>query len=773
MELSAHRITVRWDEDLLVAESGPLQPPWPAEGTEEVELPKLVDAGQVVEGVRMEYNLKTRRGRVIQGTTKYEDGTTHGEIIKKTEPEVLFIRASKYTTCDAEPPHYHFWSRDLKLIVKNKVVARPVVLFFGPVPVMVIPFAVFPARGGRHSGLIVPTYGESADQGRYLRNLGYYWAPNDYVDVKSALDFYERFGVLFRGDAQYVKRYRFSGNLSGSFNNQRREGQARGYDLVFNHRHTLSPSANLTVSGQYVSNRRYRQELSLNPWERMRRTLRSDATLSKTWPGTPYSGSVNLHFEEDLQSGEETRVVPRLGLSRAVSPLIPQAAGAPADSARWFNRIYWGYRLGMENQRRVRAVERTIYTPGAPPTTTFSLEPPRYLAGAQQDLTVSSSQKVFRYFAATPSLTISQAWLDRWYEYRRRSDGSVDTVKHDQWRPRHTFGAGMGLGTKLYGLFRLRMGGLEAVRHTLTPSVSFNYRPDFSEPRWGIYQRFQDAAGREDFYDRFAGTLYPSPGRGKTQSLGINLDNLFQYKALREGKEVKGDLFSVNLSTSYNLAADSLKWGDLSSSMQVSPLRRAAGGMFSAVSGLTVRLNASHSFYDVHRDPNTGQAWPVNRFYPGGLRLENFDLSSSFKVVGGGKRGVEADTAARETGDRFDNPIWRPSPVPWEAGVAFHFGERFEAGTVSSKSIWANLNLEIQATANWKLGYNTRLDMHNRRVVSSNLTLYRDLHCWEGRFTWNPTGVGRGYYLIIAIKSPQLRDIKVERQKGSGSAVIY
>ena len=176
----------------------------------------------------MFYNIKTRRGRVIQGVTKYEDGTTQGKVIKKMDEDVLYISSSEYTTCDAPSPHYHFWSKDLKMVVKNKIIARPVVLCFGPLPVMIIPFAVFPARGGRHSGLIIPTYGESAVQGRYLRNLGYYWVPNDYMDAKGSVDFYERFGVLFRGNAQYVKRYQFRGNLLGSFNNQRREGEAQG-----------------------------------------------------------------------------------------------------------------------------------------------------------------------------------------------------------------------------------------------------------------------------------------------------------------------------------------------------------------------------------------------------------------------------------------------------------------------------------------------------------------------------------------------------------------
>jgi hypothetical protein len=784
MELSAPKITVHWDEDLLIAESDSLS--FQSVGVEErgtgneergttaqgdsllaprssslpaIDKPRLVDGTQVVDGEQMVYNIKTRRGRVIQGITKYEDGYTRGSLIKKVDEGVLDIESGRYTTCDAAEPHYTFWSRDLKLIVKDKVIARPVVLCFGPVPVAIIPFAIFPARGGRHSGVIIPTYGESAGQGRYFRNLGYYLAPNDYMDARGSLDFYEKYGLLFRGDADYTRRYQFNGNLSGSLNNQRREGEPRGYDLVFNHRHNLSPSATLNISAQYVSSRSYRQDLSLNPLERMRQTIRSDATLNKNWTGTPYSGSVNVHYEEDLRSAEETRSIPRVSFSRNKSPLIAQPDGASADDARWFNLIYWNYRMQGENRRRVK-VDRRM--------TTEIVQPAIYKSGVQHDISVNASQKPLKYFVFNPNFSYSEAWFDEWYNYSRGNDGGVDTVKQTGFRARRTFSAGAGFSTKLYGLFRPHLLHLEAVRHTLTPSLNFTYRPDFGDEKWGIYRQFADPTGRVTFYDRYLGAIYGSPGRGKSMSLGINLDNLFQYKILRNGKEAKGDLFSLNMGTSHNFAADSLKWSDLTSSVQVKPLGQAAGAV-PMVSGLTLQLSGTHTFYRQVVNPVTGGRTKVNRPAAGGLDLVSFDLSTSFQLKSnrGGGRDTTSVGQERETpADRFDNPVWQPSPLPWEAGVSFHYGERRDAG--DTRNIWAQVNWELQATRNWKVGYDTRIDLNSRKVVSSNITIYRDLHCWEGRFNWNPTGVGQGYYLIIAIKSPQLRDIKVEKQKGMG-----
>jgi hypothetical protein len=282
------------------------------------------------------------------------------------------------------------------------------------------------------------------------------------------------------------------------------------------------------------------------------------------------------------------------------------------------------------------------------------------------------------------------------------------------------------------------------------------------------------------------GALYGSPSRGESQSLGIGLDNQFQYKALKDGKEVKGDLFSLNLRTAHDFARDSLKWSDLGSSVLISPLK-SGGGALRSLSGLSLQLGASHSFYDFDADGRK-----INRSPPGFLRLVSFDLSSSFRLRGGGERRAadslqigdgEGDTewgaAASQTtpveeyqpaqaADRFDNPVWQPSPMPWEAGVAFHYGERHDPVWGTSKVIWSSLNMELNATRHWKVGYDTRVDLHSRQVVFTNLSLYRDMHCWEGRLTWSPMRGNASFYLIISVKSPQLRDVKVEKQKGTG-----
>jgi lipopolysaccharide assembly outer membrane protein LptD (OstA) len=798
MELTAGQIDINWDEDMLSARPivDTLRTPKPpsligdtlkttvadslqtngiafdsltSPVTVEVKpdsivvtgMPKMADGTQVIEGETMSYNLSTKRGKVTSGKTDYGDGFYHGEAIKRIDSGTYNIRDGFYTTCDAEEPHYGFWSYDMKMMVKDKIIARPVVLEFGPVPVMMLPFGVFPARGGRHSGILVPTYGESGGQGRYFTGLGYYYAPNDYYDVRGSLDYYERYGILIRGDANYALRYKLNGGASGSYINQNRGGQILDrWDLKVDHSQALSPSSNLNVNAYFVSDKSYLRDVSRNLNERLKQTIRSDAILNKTWPGTPYSASMNLHREQDLSTGNSDWALPRASFSRSQTPVIPPDEGVKPDEQLWFNKVYYRYSGSGVNSGSTRYY---------PQPDSSELRVSRARGGINHDVGFTASQTVFSYFTLTPGIGYREAWFDEWIDYRQNSDGSVDSVKQKSFRARRTFNGGAGLSTRLYGLFSPKVGRLEAIRHTLSPSISYSYTPDFSDGKWDYFEVFRNSAGREVFYDRFAGNVIGATPRLEQQSMGITVNNLFEYKRRVGDKEQKGELFTLNLSTAHNFTADSLKWSDLGSRLHIKPLVSGTGG---SISGLGLDVTTGHSFYSQEQAP--GGRWiTVNRGARNGLRLTSIDLVTSFRMQGG--RGGSAAATTRDTTstfirsqDRFTSDEWRPTPAPWSAGVDLRYGENRSNPDQTIKNSTAGVNFELQATRNWKMSGHFSVDLIHKEIVQTGLSLYRDLHCWEGKFTWNPVGVGSGYYLIISVKSPNLQDVKVEKRRGGG-----
>ncbi len=725
-----------------------------------VGLPELDDGQQIVNGNSMVYNLKSKRGQVLEGDTEYQDGFYHGATIKRIDADTYNIRSGYYTTCDAEKPHFHFWSRDMKMVIKDKIVARPIALYFGPTPVLIFPFAVFSTRGGRQSGLIIPTYGESGSQGRYFKNLGYYWAPNDYFDIKGRLDFYERYGVLFKADGNYAKRYVLNGGLSGSFiNMQRNDKVERRWDISINHSHTISPTMSLKANGYFVSDDSYIRDVSQNPTERMKRTIRSNATLSKKWAKTPYSATVNLNYQKDLNSGSITQSLPRITFNRSRSPFIPLPEGVKTEDANWYNKFYYSYSGKTEIKKKVTESEVS-----------------RSRGGVSHRFTFTSTPDPVFHIAFTPGASYKEVWYDEWYEYFMGTDGVVDTVKHDGipngLRALRTFDASLRMSTKLYGLFKPNLFSIKAIRHTLSPGFTLTYNPDFSDPKWDYYDVFADSAGTEKLYDRFSGGIYGGAPRSEKRTLGISVGNLFEYKSVKGEKETKGELFNLSLSTSYNFAADSLGWSDLSSSIRIPTFGadKESSGYIEDFSGLSLQLSASHSFYDIETNPEDGKKIEVDRSADNGLRLLNFDLTSSFSISAGGGTARRDTTVSEDVeNDRFEIDEWRPSPVPWEASFSFRYGERRSNPENITKTIWAKVKLDLQATENWKISYDTRFDFHNHQIVSGAISLYRDLHCWEGRLTWNPVGVGRGFFLKINVKSTYLQDLKVEKREGGSS----
>jgi hypothetical protein len=759
-------------------------------------LPKMRDADQTIDGDKMFYNIKSRKGCVIEGDTKYEDGFCHGTTIKKVDEDVLNIRTGYYTTCDSDHPHYHFWSRDLKLVVKDKVIARPVVLHFGPVPVMIIPFAIFPARGGRNSGVMIPTYGESASQGRYFRDLGYYWAPNDYMDVKGMLDFYELYGTKMYGNARYVKRYTFNGIVSGSMINMNYNNKVtRRWDVKGDHRHVLSPSSTLNMSGEYQSDASYQKDLSSNPYDRMKREMNSKATYSKNWPGTPYSGSINISHNEQLTSGEVTQWLPQVSFSRQNLPIIPQTEGEDADEASWYNKIYFKYDASGKLRKTVSS-QKVIYTEMTP-TDTFKVteyhkDPWRYKSGVQHRISFTGSQDVLEYFTMSPSIGYTEDWFDEWLEWQRTEDGRIDSIKHEEYIARRTFSASMGLSTTLYGLFKPGIFGIEALRHKVDPSLSLTYSPDFSEPYWNYYDKFWDYSAHRDIKkDKFQGNLYSSTPSNESMTLSMGVGNLFQYKRVKDEEEIKGDLFDLTLNTSYNFAADSLHWSNLTSSLGCRPkIGGEEGGM---LSGVSLSLRGSHSFYAQEADPVSGRLTTIDKPASGFMRLINYDAGLSFKLSNGSvsQSGIDSgydsynpytgvDSFGKETDEwgstLAENTELKPQvetetekpgfSIPWDAGFNFNYSENHNDPDNIIRNTTGSMRLSSDVTENWNISYSTGFDFIRKVVTHGSINIRRDLHCWEGTLSWNVIGAGKGYYLRIGIKSPQLKDVKVEKQKG-------
>ncbi len=710
----------------------------------------------------IEYNMNTRKGRVLHGRTKYEDSYYSGENITRLNSRVLQIKNGTFTTCDLEDhPHYYFRGRQMKIHLDDKVIARDVIMYIEDVPVFYLPFGVFPIRRGRHSGLIIPTFGSSQLEGRYLRGLGYYWAPNDFLDVKGLVDFYEKSGFMFRGDTRYAKRYSLGGNLSGSFTRKNfiTGGKERMWDLELNHKQEISPTSRLAIDGSFASSGSYYQNFTLDRNRRITRELISNATYHKSFKESHHNLSINLQRRQDLELGNIQSTLPQLNLSRTtpVYPFMPKGKSGTADS--WYENMNFRYSSTLVNRKS----KQRFSLDGE-----FTEKSPR---GIQNNIDFLMPVTVMRHINFSPSLRVREEWYDKTLAGRYESGEGIIRSAHSGFAARHLFDGGVSATTKIYGIFAPKIGNVQAIRHVMTPTVNFSYRPDFSDKSFGYFKTVYDTAGTAYRYDRFGESIFGGTPDGRIGSMSLSLGNILQMKTGTPDKEKKYDLFNMNLSTGYNFAAEQYKLNDLITS-------------FRMLSFFDFDMSASHSFYQT--DPRTGQR--LDKYRSGLPRLQRLQLTTGFHLQGGengsasvvneNKRaGIESedeyvDTVSKDKEERFLSDEDSPSfsiPYSLQAGIRYNV-EQYNP--LSRREIFSTTTtLNFNLTEHWRISHGAEIDIMNRRLIYQDFSFYRDMHCFEFRFNWTPTGALKGYYLTLRIKNPMLRDLKIEDRSYGGSVL--
>ncbi|MCJ7812951.1 hypothetical protein MUP95_06520, partial [bacterium] len=615
MILTGGRITLDWDNHTMRAESVP-DTVWSKddEYTDSVQVikqtgvPEFSQAGDVMSGEVMVYNYQTRKGRVLRGRTVYEEGFYSGESIKMVEANILNVSDAYFTTCDREDePHFYFWSKEMKIEVNSKVIAKPLIMYIGHVPIVGLPFIYFPIRRGRHSGILVPRYGESTYEGRYLRGLGYYWAISDYWDVKGMVDYFEKSGFLFRGNLNYGIRYRLKGNLSGSWTKKDFEisGQKeRRWDLVLNHTQEISPTTQLSIYGQFVSSGSFYRDLSYNREHRLRQEIRSNATLTKRLSGST-SVTVNLSQTRKIDTEEIFETLPQIFFRVGQFALFPKSKtekGEQIDN-RWYHALYVSYSsriLLKKDKVRETTAEDTMFTVDR-------------RAGWDHSLRFSSSQQLFGWLTITPSINYEEDWFDKRKEYGFNPESGEDSPTESRevngFFARRTFDVSTSFNTKIYGVFRPRFFSNVILRHIASPSIGFVYQPDFSRSGYGYYQTVEDSMGNViEAYDRYQGSIFGSTPQGGKKAISFGLQNLFQMK-LGEGENArKFDLFTWHISSSYNWKAEQFRLGDLTSSFRASPMR-----------DVSVDVQSMYSFYI-----NNEQGGRINQTYLNDVTWKSF-----------------------------------------------------------------------------------------------------------------------------------------------------
>lgn len=482
--------------------------------------PFLVDDKDTITGDLMVYNIETKKGMVTVGETKIEKGFFTGDTLIMVGEKTLNVKSGEFTTCETEPAHYSFYAKRMKVYADDMVVCEPVVLKIQDIPLFFVPFWFFPIKKGRHSGFLFPKVGKGSEEGRYVRNLSYFWATNDYSDITFTFDIFEKKGIRTFADGRYLVTPFLSGNISGSYINDT-SLKTRRWNFLMNHRQTIAQRTMLTAHADFLSDEDYNVDYDEEEIVQLNKEIESYVSVQKSWTGA--SANILVNERRDLAKKTIARKMPRVNFSLSSRRIIPVAKDA---STSWYHQAYVSYSTSIINKKFINeAADTSIRHYGM--ANTVKLQAP---------------QKLLSYFSVTPLL---QTWAHI-YDY--------DTFGN-RYPVRTMYSTSLTLSTVLYGISKGGMWKFEKFRHVIKPSVSYNYTPEEEDP--GKYYGLE-------------GLGVPGPRK----NISFSLSNLFQTKMLWKEKERKIDLLQVTTSASYDFRKDENPLSNITNAINFEPIRQ-------------------------------------------------------------------------------------------------------------------------------------------------------------------------------------------------------
>jgi lipopolysaccharide assembly outer membrane protein LptD (OstA) len=771
LKLEADNIDIDWDSTALTAYGSPDTSDHT--GKKFLGLPAFVEKNEKYRGSKVTYNFRNKKGRITVGETEIDNGFYYGSQIKRVSNDVFFIEGGRYTTCSNPDPHYYFGSPRMKVIPKEQIIAEPVYLYIADVPVFLIPFGVFPTKGGRQSGIIPPAYGDDARRGKNLRHFGYFWAMSDYTDLSATMDWFTKGGYVVNSLFRYNLRYNFNGTVSASYGEQKFDPDGspqKDWSLTWRHDQEIDPTMRLNVNFSFLSNSFY-QNTSNNFDEILRQHVVSTATLNKNWEGSNRSISVSMYRDQNLQTGEVDQQLPNITFSQAQfypfrRNVKSRAAADMQSEQSWYETIGVNYGAQFMNSSRK-------YLQGPDSARYFTTDEQR---GVSHTIGVNTSPKI-GYFNITPYFNYYERWYDRrigktnYFTYDGRD--SVVTDEKTGFSRVGYFNMGISASTRFYGSFRPNVFGIRGFRHTVTPTISYNFQPDFSKPGWGYYGSYTDAKGQEVRYSFFEKGIFGGAPMGQQQSINLNMGNLFEMKTATSDtaqQENKYQLLNFNAGLSYNFAADSLRLSELNLSYRTSiaNLLDIGGGSSFNFYKYQDGIGRTNTFL-VKETGQLAQLTNLSLNISASLRGEKTQAQKEQQVKVEEQPPKEAVPQSEKSGyyglyGQEEAPDFN---IPWNLTLSYDYSMSRPNPAQPFKSSNIRASLGFNLTEKWKITVNGYYDLINKELLAPTITIYRDLHCWELNFYWVPSGPSARFNVEIRIKAPQLQDVKITKQGSS------
>lgn len=758
-----------------------------------VQKPIFTQAAKTVEPDSIRFNFKSQRALVYNSRTQEAEFNVKGMVTKRENDSVYFMKNVRFTTSeDVDNPEYFFYARRIKFVPDKKIVSGLVNMYIADVPTPLgLPFGYFPLTDEETSGFIIPAFGDS-QYGYNLQNGGYYFAISDYVDLLALGSYFTNGSYTAEFSSNYANRYRYRGNArvryEKLFNSERgfpNFSERSSYNIQWSHSQDAkaNPSSRFSASVNLGSSEYYAESINqANQGNFLNNTLSSSVSYSKTFPGEPQINlSLAARHSQNTRTQEINLSLPTLQLSMSrIYPFAPEGGAKKGI----FQNVNLQYNLRAENQ--MRTVDSLFFKPEM-------FRDARI--GAQHSIPLATNFKLFKFLSVSTGTSYEETWVSKTFE--RSYDPVIDDVVIDTisgFDSYRTYNFNASIGTTVYGLKNFgKDKKIQAIRHVMRPSVSYNINPGFD--------RFFDTYERDDprtpeqidlvDYSRFDGTLYGAPGRNFSSSIGLNLSNTFEAKVRDkdstaiEPKKITL-LNNFSLSTSYNLAGDSLKLSPIALRGSIPIVKNKLDINFGGNLDMYA-LNNNNRRIDKLNIENGGSLFRLtngavnfgysfsSKDFEGGEKEEPDELENETFRNGGRQddlfgKGMDPDGELFEK-DPFEGreteneSSWYNYKIPWDVRLAYsmNYSNNARQSELSAHSVMFNGNVEL--APKWQVGVSSGYDLVNNGVTPTQLRFQRDLNSWMMSFSWVPIGNRKSWNFLIRIKASALSDIKYDKRR--------
>jgi lipopolysaccharide assembly outer membrane protein LptD (OstA) len=785
-----------------------------------IGLPVFTQGQDKYDSEEVRYNFKSKRASIKAIVTQQGEGFVQGKTVKKDEEDNLYIRNAIYTTCNLTHPHFHIKASKIKVVGKKEIISGPFHFELNDIPLPIgLPFGFFPysqPKEAGKSGVIVPTYGEEpTGRGFYLREGGYYWAASENIGVRFTGQIYSKGGWGLGANSQYNKRYRFAGSFNLAFNRNTNGDEfspTKRTDFALQWSHSPQSRGNSSFSASVnIASNSYNQFNTYNSQQYLSNTIGSSVQYSKNIgktirtgislrinqntttrvfdAGTEFNFGLNQFqpFKRKNSLGDQFLDQFRLGLDFSGGISMTNQVSDPYT--RYEFDVYPRESNSQRGIIQKPFVPKTMddLPPGVIPVDASTL--PLLWEKAQTKFNYSiplslPNLKLNKYVNLTPGVSWSGNMYTRSYKYTyMKSDSTVriDTIGGlPKFNSQLSFSASMN--TRIYGTLRFKKGRLEALRHTIAPSISLSYTPDYSDPTYGYYQdvrinnrKFINKEGVEQVGDiRRISTFDPrqmSYG-GASGSISFGLQNTLEAKlktksdtATKQNEKVTIlDNFGIN--GSYNLLAKEYPLSNLNfnANSRVSEFDINIGGSFDPYLYVNDKL-----FFDVGRRTPDLMLSQGN----GLARLTALNLSIGRRFAPAKTKELKTSTNASEAqlkqiNRNIDDYVdWN---VPWTFSFSYQFSMNRMGLAAAQQISGLTFQGDLSLTEKWKFSMSSGYDFKYSGLTYTNMSVHRDLHCWELNFNWTPIaspfyGRASNYSFDLRVKSSLLQELKISRRR--------